>query len=345
MDAGVIRLTELSSCAGCAAKLGAAELRGVMERVSPATDARVLVGYGSCDDAGVYELHEGLALVQTVDFFPPIVDDPYDFGRIAATNALSDVYAMGAVPISALNIAAFPEDLDLSILVRILEGGASVARSAGVAILGGHTIKDAEPKYGMAVTGVVDPRRMVTNAGATPGDVLVLTKPLGTGILTTALRRDAIAPADLAEAIAAMTTLNEGAALAMQATGVSAATDVTGFGLLGHGENMARASYVNLLIHADAVPLMKGVVELIERGLVPGGTRNNAQTHAGFTEFAPSVATSVRIALSDAQTSGGLLIGLRPERLPRLLEELRARNVTGAVIGEVRAGSGIEVIA
>ena len=246
MNAEGIRLTELSSCAGCAAKLGAAELRGVMERVSPATNARVLVGYGSCDDAGVYELHEGLALVQTVDFFPPIVNDPYDFGRIAATNALSDIYAMGAVPISALNIAAFPEDLDLAILVRILEGGSNVARSAGVAILGGHTIKDAEPKYGMAVTGVVDPRRMITNAGAIPGDVLVLTKPLGTGILTTALRRDAIEPGDLAEAIAAMTTLNEGAALAMQATGVSAATDVTGFGLLGHAENMARASTYRL---------------------------------------------------------------------------------------------------
>ncbi|HEY2555380.1 MAG TPA: selenide, water dikinase SelD [Candidatus Cybelea sp.] len=345
MDEGGIRLTELSSSAGCAAKLGAAQLRAVMERVSPATDARVLVGYGSCDDAGVYELHQGLALVQTVDFFPPIVDDPYDFGRIAATNALSDIYAMGAVPISALNIAAFPEDLDLAILTRILEGGSSVARDAGVAILGGHTIKDAEPKYGMAVTGVIDPLRVITNAGAMPGDVLVLTKPLGTGILTTALRRDAIAPAELAEAIAAMTTLNEGAALAMQATGVNAATDVTGFGLLGHAENMARASNVGLLIRAGAVPLMKGVIELIERGFVPGGTRNNAQTHAGFTEFAPSVSTGVRIALSDAQTSGGLLIGLRPDRVARLLEELSARNGAGAVIGEVRAGSGIEVIA
>ena len=192
MDVASIRLTELSACAGCAAKLGAAELASVMERVSPATDDRVLVGYGTGDDAGVYLLRDDLALVQTVDFFTPIVDDPFDFGRIAATNALSDVYAMGGSPRTALNIVAFPEDLDLAILARILDGGASVARSAGVAILGGHTIKDAEPKYGMAVTGMIDPRRIVTNAGARPGDLLVLTKPLGTGILTTALksRRD-----------------------------------------------------------------------------------------------------------------------------------------------------------
>src|SRR5579863_8842368 len=177
MDVASIRLTELSSCAGCAAKLGAAELRSVMERVSPATNDRVLVGYGGSDDAGVFLVREDLALVQTVDFFTPIVDDPFDFGRIAATNALSDVYAMGGRPLTALNIVAFPEDLDLAILSRILEGGAAV---------GGHTIKDAEPKYGMAVSGVVDPRRITTNSGALPGDVLVLTKPLGTGILTTA---------------------------------------------------------------------------------------------------------------------------------------------------------------
>ncbi|HMF28645.1 MAG TPA: selenide, water dikinase SelD, partial [Candidatus Cybelea sp.] len=215
MDVAGIRLTELSSCAGCAAKLGAAELRSVMERVSPATDDRVLVGYGSGDDAGIYLLRDDLAIVSTVDFFTPIVDDPFDFGRIAATNALSDVYAMGGRPISALNIVAFPEDLDLDILARILEGGANVARAAGVAIVGGHTIKDAEPKYGMAVTGIVDPKRIVTNAGARPGDVLVLTKPLGTGVLTTALKRGAIRPEELSEAVRVMTTLNDAASAAM----------------------------------------------------------------------------------------------------------------------------------
>jgi selenide,water dikinase len=345
MDVQRIRLTELSACAGCAAKLGAAELRSVMERVSPATDPRVLVGYGSSDDAGVYLLRDDLALVQTVDFFTPIVDDPYDFGRIAATNALSDVYAMGGQPRSALNIVAFPEYLDLDILAQILEGGASVARSAGVAILGGHTIKDAEPKYGMAVAGVVDPRRIVTNAGAQPGDALVLTKPLGTGILTTALKRGAIGAEELAEALSAMTTLNDRAAEAMLAARAHAATDITGFGLLGHGENIARASGVKLVIDANAVPFMERVLELIAQGVVSGGTRHNAETHAAFTTFDDAVPDAVRIGLSDAQTSGGLLIAVPPDRLATLLRELNDRSTLAAVVGEVRAGSGIEISA
>ena len=345
MNVASIRLTKLSACAGCAAKLGAAELRSVMERVLPATNARVLVGYGDSDDAGVYLLRDDLGLVQTVDFFTPIVDDPYDFGRIAATNALSDVYAMGGRPLSALNIVAFPEDLDLAILAQILEGGANVARNAGVAILGGHTIKDAEPKYGMAVTGIVDPRRIVTNAGARIGDALVLTKPLGTGILTTARKRDAIAPEDLDEAVAAMTTLNDRAAEAMLAAGAHAATDITGFGLLGHAENMARASRVRLIFDSTAMPFMKRVLELIAGGIVPGGTRHNAQTHATFTDFAPSVPEEVRIGLSDAQTSGGLLISIARENLALLVRELSDRSTMAAVVGEVRSGSGIEVIA
>src|SRR5580700_1183847 len=276
MDVASIRLTELSSCAGCAAKLGAAELQRVMERVSPATDDRVLIGYGNSDDGGVYLVRDDLAIVSTVDFFTPIVDDPYDFGRIAATNAISDIYAMGGRPLTALNIVAFPEDLDLEILARILEGGAAVARKAGVAIVGGHTIKDAEPKYGMAVNGVVDPKRIVTNAGAQIGDTLVLTKPLGTGILTTARKRGAINDAALDEAIAAMTTLNDRASEAMLRAGARAATDVTGFGLLGHAENIARASGVRLRIDAAAVPFMSSVLDSIAQGIVPGGTRHNA---------------------------------------------------------------------
>jgi selenide, water dikinase len=345
MNVESIRLTELSACAGCAAKLGAAELRSVMERVSPATNARVLVGYGDSDDAGVYLLRDDIGLVQTVDFFTPIVDDAYDFGRIAATNALSDVYAMGGRPLSALNIVAFPEDLDLAILAQILEGGASVARNAGVAILGGHTIKDAEPKYGMAVTGVVDPHRIVTNARARIGDALVLTKPLGTGILTTARKRDAIASEELDEAIAAMTTLNDRAAEAMLAAGAHAATDITGFGLLGHAENMARASRVRLIFDSTVVPFMERVLALIAGGVVPGGTRHNAQTHAAFTEFAPSVPEEVRIGLSDAQTSGGLLISIARENLAMLVAELNDRSTMAAVVGEVCSGSGIKVIA
>jgi len=343
MDVAGIRLTELSSCAGCAAKLGAAELRSVMERVTPATDDRVLVGYSGGDDAGVYLLRDDLALVSTVDFFTPIVDDPYDFGRIAATNAFSDVYAMGGRPISALNIVAFPEDLDLDILARILEGGASVARAAGVAILGGHTIKDAEPKYGMAVTGLVDPQRIVTNARARPGDALVLTKPLGTGILTTALKRGAIAPYELDEAVRAMTTLNDGACRAMLAAGALAATDVTGFGLLGHGGGMALASGVRFVIDASAVPFMDRALELAGADVVPGGTRHNAETHAPFTEFAPSVPGAVRVGLSDAQTSGGLLIAIARDGLHELTRRLQECGALAAVIGEVCEGAGIQV--
>ncbi len=343
MDVASIRLTELSNCAGCAAKLGAAELRSVMERVSTSTNDRVLVGYGKSDDAGVYLLRDDLALVSTVDFFTPIVDDPFDFGRIAATNALSDVYAMGGRPLTALNIVAFPEDLDLDILSRILEGGASVARVAGVAIIGGHTIKDAEPKYGMAVTGIVHPRKIVTNSAACIGDVLVLTKPLGTGILTTALKRGAIGSQELEEAVRAMTTLNDGAARAMLAAGAHAGTDITGFGLLGHGGGMARASGVRLILDASAVPFMDRVIELIEAGIVPGGTRHNAKTHAEFTSFSPSVREAVRLGLSDAQTSGGLLISVAPEAEDVLVRELRACGAVAALVGEVCEGEGIEV--
>lgn len=344
MDVSSIRLTELSSCAGCAAKLGAAELQRVMASVSPATDDRVLVGYGNADDAGVYLLRDDLAIVQTVDFFTPIVDDPFDFGRIAATNALSDVYAMGGVPRSALNIVAFPEDLDLAILSQILEGGATVARAAGVAIVGGHTIKDPEPKYGMAVTGVVDPRRVVTNAYARPGDRLVLTKPLGTGVLTTALKRRAIDRSDLAQAVAAMVTLNDAASAAMLEAAANAATDVTGFGLLGHGGGMARASKVRLVIDSAAVPFLNNVLKLIAEGMIPGGTRHNAETHAGFTEFDASVPDAVRVALSDAQTSGGLLIAVPPERLGMLRLALESRETLAAEIGEVTSGEGVLVV-
>ncbi len=343
MDVASIRLTELSSCAGCAAKLGAAELRAVMERVSPATNERVLVGYAGGDDAGVYLLSDGVALVSTVDFFTPIVDDPFDFGRISATNALSDVYAMGGRPLTALNVVAFPEDLDLAILARILDGGAVVARSAGVAVIGGHTIKDAEPKYGMAVTGIVDPAKIVTNAGARSGDVLVLTKPLGTGILTTALKRGAIASASLDEAVRWMTTLNDGASRAMLAAGAHAATDITGFGLLGHGGGMARASNVRFVFDAPAVPFMSGVLDLIAAGVAPGGTRHNAETHAAFTDFAPDVPEAVRLGLSDAQTSGGLLISIPRGKLDVLTRELRACNAPAAIVGEVVDGAGVEV--
>ncbi len=307
-------------------------------------NANVLVGYGTADDAGVYKLRDDLALVQTVDFFTPIVDDPFDFGRIAAANALSDVYAMGGTPISALNIATFPIDtLDAAILERILAGGATVAQQAGVAILGGHTIKDAEPKYGLAVVGTIDPQKIVTNADACPGDILVLTKPLGTGILSTALKREAIDESGMREAIAWMASLNDRAGAALQAVRAHAATDITGFGLLGHAFEMARASNVALHIRASAVPLLPRVLDLIERDVIPGGTRDNAQAHAEFTTFSESVSSPLRLALSDAQTSGGLLISLPPDRLTALQEQLAGAHALCAVIGEVRPGEGITV--
>jgi selenide,water dikinase len=339
-----VRLTELSSCAGCAAKLGAAELHEVLSRVrTAAPDSRVLVGYGTSDDAGVFLVSENVAIVQTVDFFTPIVDDPFDFGRISATNAISDIYAMGGRPLTALNIVAFPEDLDLAILSKILDGGAAVANEAGVAVLGGHTIKDAEPKYGMAVTGIVDPARIVTNAAAKPGDILVLTKPLGTGILTTGLKRAAIAAESLDEALRWMTTLNAGAAQAMLAHGARAATDVTGFGLLGHAGAMARASGVCACIESAAVPFMPGVLDLIRDDVIPGGTRHNVETHATFTTFAAGVDDARRIGLSDAQTSGGLLIAIDRRGVDALSRDLRAAGVLAAIVGDVRAGDGVSV--
>ena len=309
-----------------------------------ATNENVLVGFGTADDAGVYKLRDDLALVQTVDFFTPIVDDPYDYGRIAAANALSDVYAMGGVPISALNIAAFPIDtLDAYVLERILEGGAAIAQQAGVALLGGHTIKDAEPKYGMAVVGTIDPRRIVTNANARPGDLLILTKPLGTGILATALKRAAIADADMNEAVEWMTMLNEPASRAMLAADAHAATDITGYGLLGHAGEIAAASRVALHIDSANVPLLPRVLELIELGAVPGGTKDNATAHAQYTSFDPSVSHAMRIALSDAQTSGGLLVSLSPESLSTFTKHMEGTRGLCAVIGKVADGEGIVV--
>lgn len=304
----------------------------------------MLVGFSTRDDAGVYQLRDDLALVQTVDFFTPIVDDAYDFGRIAAANALSDVYAMGATPVCALNIAAFPlETFGPHVLARILAGGAEVARSAGVAIVGGHTIKDDEPKYGLAVTGIVHPKEIVTNAGAHPGDALVLTKPLGTGIIASALKKNAIDEAQAAEAVGWMTMLNAGAARAMLGAQAHAATDVTGFGLLGHAHEMATASGVALRVIASKVPRHALALEMLAAGIIPGGSRDNAAEHAAFTTFADGVTRDERLLLSDAQTSGGLLIAVAPDALGALRMALRACGALDAVIGSVLTGAGIVV--
>jgi selenide,water dikinase len=315
--------------------VGAADLARVLGGIAFPTDSRTLVGLSTSDDAGVYQLGPSLALVQTVDFFTPIVDDAFDFGRIAATNALSDVYAMGGNPITALNICAFPIDtLDESILRRILEGGAAVARAAGVVILGGHTVKDEEPKYGMAVTGTIRPDRIVSNAGAKPGDALLLTKPVGAGILTTARRRDGIPEVDLEPAIGEMTRLNRDARDAMLANNAHAATDVTGFGLLGHAIEMSRASHVGIEIESAAVPVFDRVLELIDKDFVPSGTEGNLMYHGEFTSYADHVTGAKRVALSDAMTSGGLLIAAAPADI-RAMYAMLAPTHTCAIIGRI----------
>lgn len=334
-----IRLTAYSHGAGCACKLGPADLTQVLQHVPITTDPRVLVDAATRDDAAVFQMTPERALVATVDFFTPIVDDAYDFGRIAATNAFSDVYAMGGTPLFALNLVGWPrEKLPFELLGDVLRGGQDVARAAGAWVLGGHSIDDPEPKYGMVVIGEVHPERVVTLAGATPGDVLMLTKPIGTGVLTTALKRDLLDASGLQGAVDSMTTLNAGAARAMLAHGAHAATDVTGFGLLGHLGNMVRASAVGAEIRAADVPLLPLALELASRGSVAGGTKRNLQAVSEFTTFG-QVEDVRRILLADAQTSGGLLIAVPADRAPALQESLRREaTLAAAIIGTVTAG-------
>jgi selenide,water dikinase len=296
----------------------------------------VLVGFERSSDAAIYKLSDDLALVLTVDFFPPIVDDPFQYGAIAAANALSDVYAMGGQPIVALNIVAFPRDLSLDLLGQILAGGAHKAAEAGVAIVGGHSVNDDEPKYGLAVTGVVKPGAYVTNSGARPGDRLVLTKAIGTGIIATAGKNGQVDPEVLAGAVESMMTLNRAASEAMIAVGVDAATDITGFGLLGHLKGMMSSSGVAARVSRKAVPALPGAVELIEAGVAPGGTHRNVDSVSGSVRWHSSIGASDKIFLCDAQTSGGLLIAVAEGKLRQLLDQLKDRGVTGAVIGEVR---------
>lgn len=340
-----VRLTAFSHGAGCACKLSPDDLRTVLGLVrgeEAPSDPDLLVGFDTADDAAVYRLRDDLAIVVTTDFFTPIVDDAYDWGRIAATNALSDVYAMGGTPLLALNLVAWPrERLPFDVLARVLDGGAAVARAAGCVIAGGHSIDDAEPKYGMAVVGTVDPAAVLTNAGARPGDLLVLTKPLGVGTITTALKRDA-APAGVARAaVEVMTALNAGARDAAVEVGVHAATDVTGFGLLGHLREMCVASGVDADIAAAAVPAIDGATALLEAGMVAGGTRRNHAFVAPDVDFG-ALDEVGQLLLADAQTSGGLLFAVAPERADALVAACARRGTpAAAVIGRMRgAGPG-----
>lgn len=302
---------------------------------APKRNRNVLVGPETWDDAGVYRIAPKLALVQTVDFITPVVNDPYDYGRIAAANSLSDVYAMGGTPVSALSIVGFPEGGDLTILREMMRGGAETLRRADVALLGGHSVRDREIKFGFAVTGHVHPKRVITNQGARKGDLLVLTKPLGTGILATALKRRLLGDAPLVAITLQMATLNRAASEAMIAARASAATDVTGFGLLGHALNIARASRVTLRVWSRAVPVLPGVLAFAEQGVVPGGLGANQAYLEPGTRYDEAVPASRRAALVDPQTSGGLLIAVGPPRVEDLMARLRRSRVKAAVIGEV----------
>jgi selenide, water dikinase len=332
-----VALTTLVENAGCASKISQEDLKRALSGLPRVFDPRVLVSSETCDDAGVYRLTPRTALVQSVDVFTPVVDDPYAFGEIAAANSVSDIYAMGGRPLTALSIIAFPvETLSPRIMNRMLQGGIDKLREAGVALLGGHSIKDREVKFGFAVTGVVDPRRMTVNSKARPGDVLVLTKPLGTGTLSFA-RQIGRAPSDgLAEAERSMRELNRAAAESMSAAGVATATDVTGFGLAGHLSEIAVQSGVEVEVYGEAIPVFPGVMDLIRAGVVSGAVERNREYASAFVKRAKGVAGEHETLLYDPQTSGGLLIAVRPSKATALLASLKRKGVLGAaVIGRV----------
>jgi selenide,water dikinase len=331
-----IPLTSLSHGAGCGCKLSAADIGPIVGALPQVADPRLLIGSATADDAGVVRIRDDLALVQTVDFFTPIVDEPRDFGRIAAANALSDLYAMGARPLTALNLVAFSlERLGGDVLAEILAGGAEIAAEAGVTIVGGHSIDDPEPKYGLAVTGTVHPERVVRNSTARPGDVLFLTKPVGGGAITTAAKRGIAPAAAIRECTEVMTTLNAAAAAAALSVGPSAMTDVTGFGLLGHLHELALASGVAARVQASAVPALGDALDLLAAGAVAGGSRRNREWVEPHTDWDAAVVEPARALLCDAMTSGGLLVAAGPDRARAMEEALGA-----APIGTLAAGAG-----
>ena len=304
----------------------------------------LLVGLGRADDAAVYRLNDEQAIVATTDFFPPVVDDPYAFGAIAAANALSDIYAMGGDPLFCLNLVGFPDDLDSDILSEILRGGAEKVREAGALIAGGHSVTDHEPKYGLAAIGLVHPARIFTKGGARSGDRLLLTKPIGTGVITTAAKAERAADDDLAGAIASMMRLNGLAMRALRSLGAElhACTDITGYGLLGHGWEMAEQSGVAFHIAADAVPLLAGARSYAASGFVPGGTGRNRAAVEPHVRWAERVDEVTRTLLCDPQTSGGLFAAVAPEAVERALAALAEADVSAAVVGHVEAGDGNE---
>lgn len=344
--AGRERLTRLSENPGCASKIKQADLARILSSLPPQSDPRVLVGSGTCDDAGVFLLEEGSALVQSVDVFTPNLDDPGLFGQVAAANSLSDIYAMGAKPLTALSVIAFPLDrLPGEVMSEILRGGIEKMAEAGVPVIGGHSIRDSEVKFGFAVTGLVDPGRVVTNAGLRPGDDLVLTKPIGTGVISFAAQSGRASPESLAAIARSMTGLNGPASAVMLEIGVSACTDVTGFGLLGHLSGMAVQAGVTVEITAESVPLFPGAAELVRRGYISGAAEHNREYADRFLEDPGKTGEETLYLLADPQTSGGLLVGVEPGRTGLFLEKLGAAGVkNAAVIGRVSGRSSGRII-
>jgi selenide,water dikinase len=333
-----VRLTQHVKAGGCASKLPAGSLRQVLSALPAQTSPDLLVGFETSDDAGIYRIGADLALVQTIDFFTPLVDDPFTFGQIAAANALSDVYAMGGRPLTALTVVCFPQDADLGILEQIMRGGLAKMSEANCTVVGGHSVRDAEMKFGYAVTGLVDPARFYTNAGAVSGDRLILTKPIGTGVITTALKQGKSEPGWTDRAIRWMTTLNSTAsALATACPGVHAMTDITGFGLMGHGREMALGSGVTLEIDTARVPLIQGALDAARVGAIPGGLLSNREFAECLVADSPEahVSDELRALLYDPQTSGGLLISVASQDASELLASLQNAGLPAAVIGRV----------
>ncbi len=313
------------------AKLAPSDLAQVLSKLPKQNSENVIVGFDTSDDAGVFRLSDDLALVQTVDFFTPVADDPEIYGRVAAINSLNDVYAMGGTPITALSIVCYPQKGDWDVLGEILAGGQMAMTEAGVVVVGGHSVDDQEMKFGYSVTGIIDPKRVITNAGARPGDILVLTKPIGTGAINTAVKRGVASKETEAAAIAAMTTSAADASKAMQAASANACTDVTGFGLLGHGYEMAKASRVTLNIDSTRVPLLPDVLELIADGMLTRGDKNNRAYVGETVRISEDVSGAMQSALFDPQTAGGLLISLHEDRAREFMIEVPNSVEIGSV--------------
>lgn len=330
------RLTELTSSSGWAAKIGPETLAQVLCQLPPVQSDKLLVGLDTSDDAAVYKLNEDTAIIQTLDFFTPVVDDPYVFGQIAAANSLSDVYAMGGKPTLALNIVCFPTCLSMDILAEILKGGSDKVIEAGALLVGGHTVDDNEPKYGLSVTGIVHPDKVLSNSNAKPGDVLILTKPIGLGILNTAIKAEMLDEKLQKKAIDTMISLNDIAGEGMNITEVNSCTDITGFGLLGHVYEMAKGSEVSIVINSKNVPIIEGTVENAKMGLIPAGAYRNQEYLGDNIEFEDGIATYMKDILFDPQTSGGLLISIEKEKADKLLDYYSKNLKTEfSIVGEV----------